>query len=173
MIDFRSRGSRILAALVSLSLLGTAPSAQAQARPGLSIPADPSGVLTAIRAIDFRQLCHCPTVVVDSLIRLADGPQVFGFFALPVAGPLTADAAAQLRLARHRVERSAFSALPGGEADRVFVFLQIVGDPGSRPERRVAVIVTPPDGITKILRVRLVEHRGAWRALEVHNVLAP
>jgi len=150
-----------------------ASAAQAQARSGLPVRLDPTGALSAIRAIDYRQLCRCSTVLVDSVVRVAPGLQVFGVLGQPVASVLTPGDVARLKLARHRAVRAGFEILPKGSKGNVSVIAQVVGDPRSSPERRVAVVATPPNGIMATYLTRMTVRRGAWRVFDVRTVLEP
>lgn len=85
-MEKRTRKGRILGqgassqwaimAVVALGFLLAQP-ARAQARVPLPVAADSSGVLSAIRAIDLRQLCRCPTLVLDSMVRRAPKVRMF------------------------------------------------------------------------------------------------
>jgi len=170
MTDSRPRLTGLASLLLALAL---APAARAQARAGLPVRLDSTGALSAIRAIDYRQLCRCATVTVDSLVRVAPRLQVFGVLGQPVATVLSSADVARLHLARHRSVRSGFQTLPRGEKGQALVIVQIVGDPRSTAERRVAVVATPPNGLTTAYLTRMTVRRGAWRVYQVRTVLDP
>ena len=142
--------------------------ALAQARVPLPVAADSSGVLSAIRAVDLRQLCRCPTVVLDSMVRRAPRVRMFDVLEEPPAFPLTTLDVSRLRLARQRVVRSALRTVLGRARDTVFMGVALV--PPGQYARRVLILVGPPDGVAAGFLVGLEIHRAAWRVLQVRNV---
>lgn len=155
---------RILATLVGLC----GQPAAGQARVPLSVAADSSGVLSAIRAIDLRQLCRCPTVILDSMIRRAPRVRMFDVLEERPAFALTAADVGRLRLARYRVVRSALRTVLGRARDTVFMGVALV--PPGQYARQVVILVGPPSGVAAGYLVGLEIHRGAWRVLQLQNV---
>ena len=160
-----SQGAIWLIAAV-VGLLGQP--AGAQARVPLSVAADTSGVLSAIRAIDLRQLCRCPTVVLDSVVRRAPRVRMFDVLEERPAFALTAADVGRLRLARQRVVRSSLRTVLGGARDTVFMGVALV--PPGQYARQVLILVGPPNRIAAGYLVGLEVHRSAWRVLQVRNV---
>ncbi len=156
----------IMAALVVASLL--AQPARAQARVPLPVAVDSAGVLSAIRAIDLRQLCRCPTLVLDSMVRRAPRVRMFEVLEERPAFALTAADVGRLRLARHRVVRSALRTVLGRARDTVFMGVATV--PPGQYARQVLILAGPPNGMAAGYLVGLEVHRGAWRVLQVRNV---
>src|SRR2546427_12362518 len=102
---------RLLYALATLSALHARgltgeDTDRAQARPPLDLQSDSTGVLSAIRAVDLRQLCRCRTVMLDSIVRRAPGVRVFGFLGELPAFALSSGDVGNLRLAGHHVVRT-------------------------------------------------------------------
>jgi len=153
---------------LSIALLLASRLAGAQARVPLPVAADSSGVLSAIRAVDFRQLCRCPTVVLDSMVRRAARVRMFEVLQERPAFSLTAADVSRLRLARHRVVRSSLRTVLGAARDTVFVGVAIV--PPGRFVRQVLILAGPPNGVAAGYLVGLEVHRAAWRVLQVRNV---
>jgi len=142
-----------------------------QARPPLSLAADPTGVLTAIRAIDIRQLCRCPTVMLDSLVRRANRARMFEVLSEPVEFSLSAADAGRLRLARHRVVRTALRTITRAAPDSAL--LAVAALPANPGGSRVLVVVTPPSGITSAYLVSLRRERTVWRVEGTRAVFEP
>ena len=142
--------------------------AAAQARVPLPVVADSSGVLSAIRAVDLRQLCHCPVLVLDSMVRRAPRVRMFDVLEERPAFALRAADAGRLRLARQRVVRSALRTVLGRARDTVFMGVALV--PPGEYARRVLILVGPPNGVAAGFLVGLEIHRAAWRVLQVRNV---
>ncbi len=142
--------------------------AAAQARVPLPMAVDSSGVLSAIRAVDLRQLCRCPTVILDSMVRRAPRVRMFDVLEERPAFALTAADVGRLRLARHRVVRSALRSVLGRARDTVFMGVALV--PPGQYARQVVILVGPPSGVAAGYLVGLEIHRAAWRVLQVQNV---
>ncbi len=142
--------------------------AAGQARVPLSVAADSSGVLSAIRAIDLRQLCRCPTVILDSMVRRAPRVRMFDVLEERPAFALTAADVGRLKLARQRVVRSALRTVLGRARDTVFMGVAVV--PPGQYARQVVILVGPPNGVAAGYLVGLEIHRAAWRVLQVQNV---
>src|SRR5881409_3366672 len=144
---------RLLCALAALSALHARGltrenTGRAQARPPLDLQSDSTGVLSAIRAVDLRQVCRCRTVMLDSMVRRYPGVRVFGFLSEPPAFPLSSGDVGSLRLAGHQVVRTALRTLGDGAPDTAFMAVQLVtGGPGG-PTRKIVVVATPPDAMT-------------------------
>lgn len=153
--------------VAALALLLAQPAA-AQARVPLPVAVDSAGVLSAIRAIDLRQLCRCPTLVLDSMVRRAPRVRMFDVLEERPAFALTAADVGRLRLARQRVVRSALRTVLGRARDTVFMGVALV--PPGRYARQVLILVGPPDGVAAGYLVGLEIHRSAWRVLQVRNV---
>ncbi len=176
-MEKRTRKGRILGqgassqgaimAVVALAFLLAQP-ARAQARVPLPVAADSSGVLSAIRAIDLRQLCRCPTLVLDSMVRRAPKVRMFDVLEERPAFALSAADVARLRLARQRVVRSALRTVLGRARDTVFMGVALV--PPGQYARQVLILVGPPNGVAAGYLVGLEIHRAAWRVLQVRNV---
>jgi hypothetical protein len=164
----------IRSALAAILLWGAnltlAPAMAGQARPPLSLAADSSGVLSAIRGIDYLQLCRCPTLLLDSVVRRGPRARVYEVVHEPPAFILDAAAVGRLRLARHRVVRTALRAITRKGRDTLFMAVQLI-QPG--PGRRVLVVATPPNGITIAYLVSLERHRASWRIRDVRTVYDP
>ena len=156
----------ILVVVVSGWLLGQP--AAAQARVPLPVVADSSGVLSAIRAVDLRQLCRCPILVLDSMVRRAPRVRMFDVLEERPAFALTAADVGRLRLARQRVVRSALRTVLGRARDTVFMGVAVV--PPGQYTRQVVILVGPPNGVAAGYLVGLEIHRAAWRVLQVRNV---
>ncbi|MGE0551796.1 MAG: hypothetical protein AB7R55_00065 [Gemmatimonadales bacterium] len=157
--------------LLALGLALPAEVASGQARPPLALSDDSTGVLTAIRAIDFRQLCRCPTVVLDSVVRTARRISMFSVLDHPPWLVLSDGDVARLRLARHRVRRSAIGKVTRKGRDSVFVATQMVA--ANDTARRVLLVATPPSGTTEAYLVALATRKGRWRVQGVRAVLEP
>jgi len=154
----------VAALLIASPLVG-------QARPPLTVAADSTGVLSAIRAVDLRQLCRCPQVVLDSTVRISRQVRVYDVLQQPAAGVISAADAGKLQLAGRRASRSAFRFVTRRGPDSVFVAVQLVPPLGAR--RRVLMVATPPNGITSAYLVSLEQHRGRWRVMSTTAVLDP
>ena len=142
-----------------------------QARPPLPVVADPTGVLTAIRAIDLRQLCRCPTVMLDSMVRRAARIKMFEILSEPPGFSLSAADAGRLRLAGHRVVRTSLRTITRAARDSALVAVAALS-PG-RGSSRVLVVVTPPNGITSAFVVSLRRERAEWRVEGTRAVYEP
>lgn len=159
------------AAIVMAGVLGLAPVATAQARLPLPVASDSSGVLSAVRSIDVRQLCRCPIVALDSLVRRGPRARLFGVLEQPPAFALSSQDIGRLRLARSRVVATELRTITRKARDTAFMAVQLVqqGD----GDRRILVVVNPPSGITTAYLVTLVRHREAWRVMSRRNVYEP
>ena len=162
----RSSQGAIWAVATWVWLLGQP--AAGQARVPLPVAADSSGVLSAIRAVDLRQLCRCPTLVLDSMVRRAPRVRMFDVLEERPAFALTAADVARLRLAGRRVVRSALRTVLGRARDTVFMGVALV--PPGQYTRQVVILVGPPNGVAAGYLVGLEIHRAAWRVLQVRNV---
>jgi len=169
---------RLLCGLAALSALHARGltrenTGRAQARPPLDLQSDSTGVLSAIRAVDLRQLCRCRTVMLDSMVRRAPEVRVFGFLGELPAFALTSGDVGNLRLAGHRVVRTSLRTLGNGAPDTAFMAVQlVVAGPGG-PTRQIVVIATPPDAMTVAYLVTLVPHKRVWRVQALRHVLEP
>jgi len=169
-----SRWRRTLAAAGLLFALASFPlshSAIAQARLPLPVANDSSGVLSAIRAIDVRQLCQCPTVALDTLVRRGPRARMFGVLEQLPAFALSAQDLGRLRLARHRVVATALRTITRAARDTAFMAVQLVQ--GGSGDRQILVVVSPPNGTTTAYLVMLTRHRDAWRVRTVRNIYEP
>jgi hypothetical protein len=145
--------------------------ASAQARPPLPIASDTTGALTAIRVIDLRQLCRCPTVLLDSTVRQGTRLSMYDILDQPAAFALTADDLARIRPARHRIVGTMLRTMTRTARDTAFLAVQRL--PPGRSARRYLVVVTPPNGVTAAYTVALVRHRGSWRVEGLQSVYEP
>lgn len=155
----------------SLCILGSATAAAGQARPPLAIAVDSTGVLSAIRATDLRQLCRCPVVRLDTIIRQSSRLSMFDILDGRPLRALTASETGQLRLARHRIERTALRTMLDVSPDKALMAVQVVPTPA--PRRRVLVSVTPPSKATRAFLVSLVPDRDRWRVEGIQTVYEP
>jgi len=163
---------RMALAAIALAALGagSAP-ARAQARPPLSVADDSTGVLSAIRAIDYRQVCRCPTVMLDSTVRQDSRVSMFRILARRPWRVISEDDADRLRLARHRVSRTNLTVMTQKGPDSVFVATQLVAANDSA--RRLLVVATPPSGTTEAFLVTLLIRRERWRVVGVRSTYDP
>jgi hypothetical protein len=146
-------------------------SAGAQARPPLSPTTDSTGVLSAIRAVDLRQLCRCTVVLVDSVVRRSGRLRIFEVLDEPPAFRLDAAALASLRLAGHRVIGTRLRSMTEARKDTAALAAQEV--PTASPNARFLIAVTPPTGIASAFLVTLVRRKTLWRIEGVRSVLEP
>jgi hypothetical protein len=142
-----------------------------QARVPLPVAGDSSGVLSAIRVVDLRQLCRCPIVRLDSIVRRGPRARMFEVLDQAQAFALSAADVARLRLARHQVVRSALRSMTTPARDTVLVAVQLVGPGGGSP--RVLVVATPPTGVTAAYLVTLGRHRASWRVADLRSIYEP
>lgn len=142
----------------------------AQARPPLPVAVDSSGVLTAIRAVDLRQLCRCPTVMLDSVVRRGPRISMFELVHEPAGFVLSAADVARLDLARHRVRRTAVRSMSRYARDTAFMVAQVLT---GRPNPQVLLSVAPPTRITAAYLVSLRRDRGRWRVDGTRSVFDP
>jgi len=162
----RRRGPPLLVGWLALAApLG------AQARPPLSIAADSTGALSAVRAVDIRQLCRCPVVLVDSIVRRSPKIRMFEVLEGPPAFRLPAAAVAGLRLAGHRTVPTSLRTITAAHRDTALLAVQQIPTPP--PNARYLVVVTPPTGIAAAFLVALFHQRSAWRVGDVRSVLEP
>ena len=161
---------RVLVAVGLLTAVLDAPAA-AQARVPLSLAADPSGVLSAIRAVDLRQLCACPVVLVDSIVHRSPRLKMFDVLDGPAAGRLGATELGKLALARHRPVGTRLRTMTAARRDTALLAAQLV--PTTAPAARVLVVVTPPNGITAAFLVSLAPRRASWLVSGVQAVYEP
>jgi hypothetical protein len=173
-----TRQPMVVLPLIALLLLTLTPRAEliAQARPPVPIASDSTGVLSAIRAIDIRQVCRCPVVLVDSTVRRSPNLKVFGLLSQPVAFRLTTGEVARLGLARHRAVPAALTTITLARPDTALLVAQVV--PTRPPGARVLVVVTPPNGLTASFLVSLIARgpsprRASWRVTGVRSVYEP
>jgi hypothetical protein len=151
--------------------LALASSAASQARPPLSLAADSTGALSAVRAVDIRQLCRCPVVLIDSIVRRSPKSRIFAVLDGPPAFALGRSAIAALKLAGHRAVPTSLRTITAARRDTALLAVQQVPTPP--PNARYLVVVTPPTGIAAAFQVSLVERRSAWRVEGVRAVLEP
>ncbi len=144
--------------------------APAQARPPLPVAVDSSGVLSAIRAVDLRQLCRCPTVMLDSVVRRGPRVSMFELVHEPAAFILSAADVARLDLARHRVRRTAVRSMSRFARDTAFLVAQIMT---GRPNPQVLLSVAPATRVTAAFLVSLRRDRGRWRVDGTRSVFDP
>jgi len=166
-----TRPTLLISWLFAVGLVAPVRAASGQARPPLTMADDSTGVLSAIRTIDFRQLCRCPTVVLDSVVRTARRISMFSVLDHPRWLVLSDGDVAKLRLARHRVRRSAIGKVTRRGRDSVFVATQMVA--ANDTARRVLLVATPPSGTTQAFLVALSARKGRWRVQGVRSVLEP
>jgi len=145
--------------------------AVAQARAPLPVAVDTSGVLSAIRVIDLRQLCRCPTVKLDSIVRRGTRLSMFEVLNGARAFVFSAADVALLKLAHHRVIRTALPNMTSPARDSVAVAVQLFKAAGA--DRRILVVATPPNGVTAAWLVSLTPHRSAWRTTSIRSVYEP
>lgn len=156
--------------LIALGLLVPAVSS-AQARPPLPLAADSAGVLSALRAVDLRQLCRCRTVRLDSTVRIAERVGMFGALRGRVAGTISAADGGRLNLAGKRVIRTALGSLHDTADDVVIVAVQQVPTP--RPRRQILIVANPPTGTAHAYLVTLIPRRTRWSVEQVQAVYDP
>ena len=164
-------GRRLAAALACWSVGGATGALAGQARPPLAVAQDTSGVLSAIRAIDLRQLCRCRTVQLDSTVRTDPKIGLFEVLYGRSVGVLSAVETARLNLAGKRVVRTALRSIHDATAGTVLMAVQHVPTPS--PRRRILVVVTPPSKITTAYLVTLIPRRTAWAVEGVRAVYDP
>jgi hypothetical protein len=128
-------------------------------------------VLSAVRAVDIRQLCRCPVVLVDSIVRRSAKIRMFEVLEGSPAFALTGSAVAALRLAGHRAVPTGLKTITAAHRDTALLAVQQIPTP--LPNARYLVVVTPPTGITAAFLVALVQQRSAWRVGGVRSVLEP
>ncbi len=148
----------------------SSPVAVAQSRVPLPLAVDSSGVLSAIRAIDVRQLCRCRVVMLDSIVRRSAKVTMYEIVFQPAAFPLRAADRSRLGLAGHRVVGTALRSMTRIGRDTAFMAVQIVS---GRPGRQVVVSVSPPSGRTAAFLVSLTPHRNSWRITGYQSVYDP
>ncbi len=157
--------------LIAALGLGLASRSESQARPPLVVTTDSTGALSAIRAIDLRQICRCPVVLIDSVVRRSPRIRIFEVLEEPPAFRLSPAAIASLRLTGHRAIGTALVSLTAARKDTALLAAQQVPTPP--PNARFLVAVTPPTGITAAYLVSLSRRRAAWRVEGVRSVLEP
>jgi hypothetical protein len=158
-----------LAGLLLVTLLPAG--AVGQARPPLPRTVDSTGVLSAVRAVDVRQVCRCPIVMVDTAVRRSAALKMFSVLEQPVAFRLGKEDVALLAPTRHRAVPAALRSMTAMRRDTAFLAIQLV--PTRPPEVRVMVVVAPPEGITVAYLVTLAPRRASWLVQGVQAVYEP
>ena len=157
--------------LIALAIV-LAATTPAQARPELTPATDSTAVLTAIRAIDLRQLCRCPVVLLDTTVRRLQAARIFEVTSGPAMFTLNAADRAALRLsAGRKVVGTSLRVITGRRRDTAVVAVGRLSSEGST--RRVLVVVTPPSGPTAGFLVSVALTKRGWRTLGVQSVYDP
>jgi hypothetical protein len=143
----------------------------AQSRPPLSQAADPTGVLSAIRAVDIRQLCRCPVVALDSTVRNAKRPRMFEVLGDPPAFVLSGADVGRLRLAGYRVVRTKLRAMT--DAARDTALMAVARLPATGAGSPILIVIAPPNGVTAAYVVTVRRERAAWLVTGRRTVFDP
>jgi hypothetical protein len=172
-LDPAERPAYLAGVILLLALVAAVvPTAAAgQARPPLPRAADSTGVLSAIRAIDLRQVCRCPVVLIDTTVRRSPRLRMFSVLDQPRAFGLGARDVARLAPARHRAIPAALRTMTAPRRDTALLAAQVV--PTRAPGARVLVVVTPPEGVTVAFLVSLSPRRSSWLVEGVRAVYEP